>query len=620
MAEVGLISMQSLIQDFFAGQTLAAYELFGAHLVKNPEPGVTFTVYAPGVKNVQVIGDFNGWQGHNHWLKLIDERGIWQIFIAGLTEWALYKYLLETSDQGWIEKSDPYGFFHELRPKTSSIVVDLNAYQWHDEAWLLKREKNFALPMSIYEVHLGSWRKTEDKWQSLADWLNQLIPYVKDNGFTHLELMPLTEHPFDGSWGYQATGYFSATSRYGTPSELMHFIDACHQAGLGVILDVVPAHFVKDQHGLRNFIGRPLYEYPDVMAANNAWGTLNFDLGNEIVRSFLMSSFAFWLDYYHFDGLRFDAVAHMLHWQGDKSRGLNQGALDFIKRTNYLLAKNYPEVMLIAEDSSDFQGVTQPTFQGGLGYDYKWDLGWMNDTLKYYQLDPIYRQYHHDLITFSMFYFPSERFLLPFSHDEVVHMKGSLINKLWGNYQNKFSQLRNLIGYMFAHPGKKLNFMGNEIGNFEEWSEAKAVQFDLLRYPVHQAYLRYFRDVNLIYQHHSSLFAQDYTTGGFYWIDADNQAQSIFSFVREAENEVMVCIFNLTPASYTGYELGVPYPGEYLELLNSEKDIYHGCNMTNFTPLSTNPGYRHNFKQYLSLNIAPFAAIYFLFRFTSETT
>ncbi len=608
--------MEKLINEFFSGHSLRAYQLFGAHFINDEKVGVRFTVYAPNVKNVQIVGDFNQWNGDYHYLKEIDGRGVWQIYVPDLKVWTLYKYRIETFSGTWIEKSDPFGFFHELRPKTSSIVVDLSIFNWTDTKWLDKRSKNFDLPLNIYEVHLGSWRKEAGRWQELDDWLQQLIPYVKANGFTHIELLPLTEHPFDGSWGYQTTGYYALTSRYGTPDEMMSFINACHNEDIGIILDVVPAHFVKDSHGLANFTGEALYEPDSPSDANNQWGTLNFDFSKETVRSFLMSSFAYWLDYYHIDGLRFDAVANLIYWGGNKNRGVNQAALDFIKRKNYNLNQQFPTVMLIAEDSSDFQKVTVKTEDGGLGYDYKWDLGWMNDTLRYYQLDPLYRKDNHNLITFSMYYFYSENFLLPFSHDEVVHMKGSLINKLWGNYQAKFSQLRNLMGYMFAHPGKKLNFMGNEIANFEEWDEEKSVQFDLLRYPIHQAYLRYFKDLSQIYRHHPSLFAGDFDPTSFRWIDADNADQSIFSFVREVDDELLVCILNMTPTSYENYEIGVPYLGQYQEILNSEKDIYHGCNMANFQPLEAKTGWRHNLPYYLTIGIAPFACIYFLLKKT----
>lgn len=601
--------MWQTLDQFHAGHGVYSYRYFGAHAQYG---GVMFRVYAPHAKSVQVVGDFNDWDGQNHWMNKITEKGVWELFVGGIKEWTLYKYHIETTSGEWILKSDPFGVYHEQRPKTASIVVNLSSYKWNDQQWMNQRMKNFDKPMSIYEVHLGSWRREDTSWQSLEHWVKQLIPYVKDNGFTHIELMPLNEHPFDGSWGYQATGYFSATSRYGTPFDYMKLIDLCHQNNIGVILDVVPSHFVKDSHGLANFDGEPLFEYPKHEDSHNEWGTLNFDLWREEVRSFLMSSFHFWCDKYHVDGIRFDAVKNMIYWQGNKDKGENQGALSFMRRSNYYLSIHYPSVMLIAEDSSDFHKVTHPTFEMGLGFDYKWDLGWMNDTLKYYKEDPINRKYHHNLITFSMYYFQYERFLLPLSHDEVVHMKGSLINKLWGTYEQKFAQLRNLMGYMFAHPGKKLNFMGNEIASFEEWNEDHKVNFELLKYPIHSAYLRYFRDLNLIYKYYSCLSRYDYQDKGFYWIDVDNNKQSIFSFVREDEENTIICVLNMTPESFEEYVIGVPYAGEYMELINSDKDIYNGYNMCNYKPLKSYAGYVHNQPYHLTMRIAPFACIYLL--------
>ena len=603
-----------LIEAFHQGHTIDAHHLFGAHLTnENGVDGIRFTVWAPRAKNVQVVGPFNDWNGEYSFLLPVNDKGIFSLFVPHLGEWTLYKYRVESSYGVWTEKSDPYGFYQEKRPKLSSIAVDLNNYHWQDAEYLKKRTKNFDKPMHIYEVHLGSWRKKNDEWLTLDELADELIPYVKDNGFTHIELMPLVEHPFDGSWGYQVTGFFSITSRYGTPKEFMRFIDRCHAREIGVILDVVPTHFVKDENGLREFDGAPLYEYPKHEDAHNEWDTLNFNLWKEEVRSFLMSSFNFWVETYHFDGLRFDAVKNMLFWGGDKYRGHNEGALAFIRRSNYYMSERYPDVMLIAEDSSDFHGVTSPTFHMGLGYDYKWDLGWMNDTLRYYALDPIYRKHphNHHMLTFSMAYFNTERFLLPLSHDEVVHLKKSLINKFWGSYEQNFSQARNLFGYMMAHPGKKLNFMGNEIGVMDEWDEKKALEWNLLRYPMHQSLLRYVRDLNFVYHHHTSLFERDYQHEGFYWIDADNMDQSIYSFVRESDDEVMLIVNNMTDASYENFEVGVPLEGEYLELINSEKDIYSGCNMCNFEPVHSFSEPRHGQPHHVKIRIAPFASIYF---------
>lgn len=604
-----------LLDLFHQGHTIDAHHVFGAHLTQeNGIDGVRFTVWAPHAKNVQVVGPFNQWNGEYSYLLPINDKGVYSLFVPHLGEWTLYKYRIESQHGIWKEKSDPFGFYQEKRPKHSSIVVDLESYQWQDEAYLEKRTKNYERPMHIYEVHLGSWRKRDDQWLTLSEMADELIPYVKDNGFTHIELMPLVEHPFDGSWGYQVTGFYSITSRYGTPNDFKAFIDRCHQVDIGVIIDIVPTHFVKDDNGLREFDGQPLFEYPNPYDSYNEWGTLNFNLWKEEVRSFLMSSFSFWVETYHFDGIRFDAVKNMLYWGGNKERGENEGALAFIRRGNYYLSQRYPDVMLIAEDSSDFHGVTSPTFHMGLGYDYKWDLGWMNDTLKYYGLDPIYRKHphNHNLLTFSMAYFYSERFLLPLSHDEVVHLKKSLINKFWGSYEQRFSQIRNLFGYMMAHPGKKLNFMGNEFGVMDEWDEKKSLEWDLLKYPMHQSLLRYVRDLNFIYHHHTSLFEKDYEHDGFRWIDADNQNQSIYSFVRESETEALVVILNMTPASYEHYTLGVPYEGEYVELINSDKDIYSGYNMCNYEVLSSYEGMTHGLPYHLNLRIAPFGCIYLL--------
>lgn len=600
-----------ILEKFHQGHTIDAHRVFGAHLVEEDgTSGVRFTVWAPRARNVQVVGDFNNWNGDYSYLLKVNQHGVYSLFIPNIQEWSLYKYRIESLNGTWKEKSDPYGYYHEMRPKTSSVVTNLNHYQWTDQEFLAKRTKNFDKPMHIYEVHLGSWRKKNNEWLTFKELEEELIPYVKDNGFTHIELMPLVEHPFDGSWGYQVTGFYAFTSRYGTPYELMRFIDKCHQQDIGVIIDIVAAHFVKDDFGLAQFDGQALYEYSQSHDANNEWGTLNFDLWKEEVRSFLMSSFNFWIEQYHFDGIRFDAVKNMIYWGGNPDRHENEGALAFIRRSNYYMSERHPDVMLIAEDSSDYYGVTKPTFHMGLGYDYKWDLGWMNDTLRYFKLDPIYRKHNHHLLTFSMAYFHSERFLLPLSHDEVVHLKKSLINKFWGTYEQKFAQIRNLFGYMIGHPGKKLNFMGNEFGVMDEWDEKKSLEWDLLRYPLHQSLLRLVRDLNFIYHHHPALSAKDYEPESFYWIDADNEDQSIYSFVRDVQEEAIVIIVNMTPVSYENYEIGVPYAGKYVELINTEKDIYSGTNMCNFEPLQTFEESRHHMPHHLKVRIAPFSVIY----------
>ncbi|MBS3987296.1 MAG: 1,4-alpha-glucan branching protein GlgB [Erysipelothrix sp.] len=606
------MNKSSILDSFFSGHCLDAHKVFGAHFAYEGTSGVRFTVYAPSARAVQILGNFNHWNGGKHYCEKIDDRGVWSLFVPNIVEWDLYKLNIQTIYGHWVEKADPYAFHTEMRPKWGNLVVNLKDFSWGDITWMARREKNFDKPLNIYEVHLGSWRKKYGyDWMNYEEIANDLIPYLKQGGYTHVELMPLNEHPFDGSWGYQATGYFSATSRYGSPKQLMSLINELHLNDIGVIMDFVPAHFVRDAFGLIQFDGTPLYEYPKPEDAYSQWGTMMFDVWKDDVRSFLLSAVSFWCETYHIDGIRFDAIANLLFWEGNKQRGANEGALAFIKRMNYLLHERFPQVMLIAEDSSDFPGVTTPTLYHGLGFDYKWDLGWMNDTLKYYGLDPIYRQYHHHQLTFSMAYFYSERFLMPLSHDEVVHGKGTIINKMWGNYEQKFAQVKNLFGYMMAHPGKKLNFMGNELAHFREWDENKELDWHLLQYSRHYSFNRFFNDLNKVLLHHSALYRYDYDPKGFKWIDADNAQQSIYSFIREDEVSAIVVVLNMTPQAYDHYDLGVPYHGQYVELINSEKDIYDGCNMCNFTPVMSSDTPAHHMPHSIHIRIAPFAAIYF---------
>lgn len=599
-----------IIESFHQGHCLNAYEFFGAHLINEPKQGVRFTVWAPGAKSVQVIGDFNGWGNEPIWLEKITSS-IYSVFIEGLKEWTLYRYRIECQDGVWQDKSDPFAFYSEVRPKTNSIVVDLDDYKWTDTRWLKKRTKNYDRPLNIYEVHAGSWKCDQGKWFTYDQLSETLIPYVKEKGFTHIEMMPLNEHPFDGSWGYQASGYMSCTSRYGDPKRFMNFVNEAHKAGIGVIMDVVPVHFVKDNHGLRLFDGTPVYEYSRTEDAYSEWGTMNFDLWKEEVRSFLMSSVAFWCDKYHIDGIRMDAISNVIFWGGNKNRGVNEGGLAFLRRMNYYLSEKYPTVMLIAEDSSDFPKVTASTYELGLGFDYKWDLGWMNDTLKYYELDPVYRKYNHNKLTFSMAYFYSERFLLPLSHDEVVHGKRTIVDKMWGSYDQKFAQAKNLYLYMYTHPGKKLNFMGNEIAMFREFDECRENDWFLLEYSRHVAFARYFEDISRIYDYYPALSCYDYDPTSYRWIDADNADQSVYSFYREDATNVFVTILNMTPVSYENYRIGVPVSGRYVELINTEKDIYEGCNMCNFEPIKAEKIEAHRCNYSISLRLAPFAGILF---------
>ncbi len=606
------MSVAMLLESFHQGHSISAYRLFGAHLgFDGDKEGVLFRVYAPHAKEVYVMGSFNNWDPRQYCMNRITQEGVHELFIEGVKENDHYKYHIVDHSGATYDKSDPYAFYSELRPQTASVVASIK-HTWTDEKWMAKRTKNFDRPVNIYEVYAGGWKHQEDgSIYTYADLEKELIPYVKENGFTHIEFMPLNEYPFDGSWGYQASGYYSVTSRYGTPKEFASLINAAHNAGIGVIMDMVPVHFVKDSHGLRLFDGKPLYEYPKEEDANSQWGTCNFDLWKEEVRSFLMSGASFWCDIYHIDGIRIDAVSNIIYWQGNKSRGTNEGAIAFIRRMNYNLSKEYPGLMMIAEDSSDFPKVTAVTIDGGLGFDYKWDLGWMNDTLKYYSRDAIYRPFHHHDLTFSMAYFYSEKFVLPLSHDEVVHGKKTIVDRMWGTYEQKFAQARNLYVYMMTHPGKKLHFMGNEHGCFREFDEKKELDWFILKYPVHDSFTRFFKDLNMIYLNSKSLFEKDFDYDNFKWIDADNASQCIYSYYRQDDEKVLVVVLNMTPTSYEEFAIGVPYAGKYTEKLNSEKDIYSGCNMCNYKPLMTTNVEKHGFENTLTIRVAPFAGIIF---------
>ena len=600
-----------MIDAFFNGTSFDAYQLFGAHISKDKQ-GVDFTVYAPHAKNVQVAGDFNGWDGNWNWLTKIDDRGIWHVHVLEAKEYHLYKYRIETND-GWVEKADPYATYSELRPNWASIIVDTNNFKWTDSKWLKKRSKCFEEPLNIYEVHFGGWKRNEfEQWYTYKQLEIELIPYVLENGYTHIEIMPIFAYPFDGSWGYQIFGFYSLTSRYGTAHDFQHFVDTCHKNGIGVIIDFVPVHFASDGYGLVKFDGSEVYEYPKDYDANSEWGTFNFDLGKDTVRSFMMSCTKYWVERYHIDGIRVDAVSNLIYWQGNKNRGTNEGALEFVRRLNNGLEQQYPTVMKIAEDSSDYPNVTVPVNDGGLGFDYKWDLGWMNDTLKYYKRDVGYRKHHHNDITFSMAYYHSERFLLPFSHDEVVHGKLTILNKMWGDYDQKFAQCKNLFTYMMTHPGKKLNFMGNEIGHFREFDDQKQLDWFLLKYPRHKAFARAIKDLMLIYKGHDSLYKYDYAQNGFKWIDPDNNEQSVFSYYRESDKECLVVILNMNLNSYEEFTVGVPYSGKYIEIFNSEKDIYEGCNMCNFKPISSKKERFKEFENTITCRIAPLSGIILL--------
>ena len=598
-----------IIDAFFEGQSISAYEVLGAHVTLEETKGVRFSVYAPAAKSIQVIGSFNDWSCEGCYMEKVDERGIWSLFIPGVKSGCIYKYRVEQCSGVVVDKSDPFGFYSELRPNTGSIVVD-SKFKFTDSKWMKKRTRCIDSALNIYEVNIGAWKfigeDNEVNYRTIAP---ELIKYLKEMHYTHIEFMPLSEFPFDGSWGYQTTGYYAVTSRYGSVDDLKYLINELHKNGIGVIFDFVPVHFVMDNYALRSFDGTHLYEYPKDEDAYSEWGTANFNLWKEEVRSFLMSAAAYWLKEMHGDGLRMDAISNVIFWQGNKDRGVNEGALAFVRRMNYKLHEAFESVMLIAEDSSDFPNVTKPTIDNGLGFDYKWDLGWMNDTLEYMKMDPVYRQYHHNDITFSMAYFYSERFILPFSHDEVVHGKATITQKMWGLYEDKFAQARCLYTYMYMHPGKKLNFMGNEIGHMREFDEKVQNDWFLLDYPMHDSFRKYISELNKLYLEESALHEKEYDYRSFEWIDADNKEKNIFSFVRKGKDDTIVAIFNMSPNRYEDMWFGVNEGGYYKEILNSEDSIYNGCGITNPKAVRAKKE-ECNFKPYhIKLDIAPFAGL-----------
>ncbi len=606
-----------ILYDFLMGQSIEAYNYFGAHFTtreidgKNVS-GVVFRLYAPLAEDVSVIGEWNGWDVTRNKMDKVDFSGVYETFIPGLNNYSAYKYHFKNAKGEYVDKADPFAFFSELRPNSCSRLFDIENFIWHDDKFLSERDRCFDKPMSIYEVHLGSWKGMIDgRYPSYEEVADYLIPYLKENGFTHVEIMPICQYPFDGSWGYQATGFFSVDSRYGNPFQLMSFVDRLHQAGYGVILDFAPVHFANDKFALREFDGSCLYEYADPKHTFSPWGSCYFDLGKDPVRSFLMSAMNYFLSYFHFDGIRVDAVSNIVYWEGNKSLGENIGATEFIKRLNGKLHLAHPSIVMIAEDSTDFIGVTKPLEYGGLGFDYKWDLGWMNDTLKYYSKDPIYKKYMHNNITFSMAYFFSENFLLPLSHDEVVHGKGTLINKMYGDYDTKFALLRNLFTYQFAHPGKKLNFMGNEMASFDEWNETRSLPWNLLTYPKHDSVKRLVRDLNLIYQAEDAMHVEEYNPAHYAWMMVDNSSQSVFAFEREYGDSDLLFVFNMTPNFYETYDVGVSKKGIWKEIFNSDKDVYGGYNQYNGLPLESFEGAPENRPYHISIKLASYGAMIF---------
>ncbi|OKH26113.1 1,4-alpha-glucan branching enzyme [Hydrococcus rivularis NIES-593] len=632
---------------FAEGNHHRIYEKLGAHLTEiDGVKGVYFALWAPNARNVSVLGDFNNWDGRLHQMRK-HNNSVWELFIPGIGAGANYKYEVKNWEGHIYEKSDPYGFQQEVRPKTASIVTDLSTYQWNDDEWMEKRRHSDPLtqPISVYEVHLGSWMhacasekphllrgkgepvpvsewNTEARFLTYYELAHKLIPYVKEMGYTHIELLPIAEHPFDGSWGYQVTGYYAPTSRYGNPEDFMYFVDKCHENGIGVIVDWVPGHFPKDGHGLAFFDGTHLYEHADPRKGEHKeWGTLVFNYGRNEVRNFLVANALFWFDKYHIDGIRVDAVASMLYldycrkdgeWLPNEYGGReNLEAVEFLRQVNTVLFQYFPGILSIAEESTAWAMVSWPAYMGGLGFNLKWNMGWMHDMLDYFSMDPWFRQFHQNNITFSMWYHHSENFMLALSHDEIVHGKSNMIGKMPGDEWQKYANVRCLFAYMFAHPGKKTMFMSMEFGQWSEWNVWGDLEWNLLQYEPHQKLKQFFADLNALYKSEPALYTRDFEQEGFQWIDCSDNRHSVVSFIRRAKNptEFVVTVCNFTPQPHSHYRIGVPEPGFYTELFNSDARKYGGSNMGNLGGKWTDEWAFHNFPYSLDLCLPPLAVL-----------
>ncbi len=615
---------------FNEGNHNKIYEKLGAHPhTVNGREGTHFAVWAPSAKSVSLVCNYNYWDGRTHPMQPVGCSGVWSVFIPDIAPGEMYKYEIKTHTDELLLKADPYAFYSELRPGTASVVYDLDGYEWNDEEWIKNRDSGnkFENPVSIYEVHLGSWVRSNDgqnNYLSYRDLADKLVAYVTDMGYTHIELLPVSEHPLDDSWGYQVTGYYSVTSRFGLPEDFMYLVDQLHSHGVGVIMDWVPAHFPKDGHGLAKFDGTALYEHYDSRQGEHPdWGTLIFNYTRHEVRNFLISNAVFWFEKYHIDGIRVDAVASMLYLDYGRKKGewipnqyggnQNIGAVDFLKQLNSTVYKYFPGIMMIAEESTSWPMITKPPFTGGLGFTYKWNMGWMNDNLRYVAMDPIYRKYHHNLITFSIMYAMSENFILVLSHDEVVHGKRSMIGKMPGDYWQKFAGLRAAYGYMYGHPGKKLMFMGNEFGQFIEWNFRQSLDWHLLDYDMHRKLKDYVRDLNKLYTSEGAMHEIDFNYDGFEWIDCNDSDHSIISFMRKGskDGDILVFICNFTPVVYNNYRMGVPFDAFYKEVLNSDSDIYGGSNVGNLGGVYSD-NIPHLQKPYsININVPPLAMVVF---------
>jgi 1,4-alpha-glucan branching enzyme len=615
------------IHLFSEGRHHHAYRILGAHEHEvDGVGGIRFAVWAPNAERVSVVGDFNKWDGRRHSMRVRGGSGIWELFIPDLEPGHVYKYEIRNRHSGAVNmKADPYGQQHELRPRTASVIPEQDSYDWGDADWMEQRTRVEwqHSPMSVYEVHLGSWRRgMEGEFLNYREMANQLVDYVKDMGFTHIELLPITEHPFDLSWGYQSAGYFAPTSRFGTPADFRYFVDHCHRNGIGVLLDWVPGHFPKDEHGLAHFDGTPLYEHEDPrLGEHKDWTTLIYNFGRNEVKSFLIASAIYWLEEMHIDGLRVDAVASMLYLDYSRNDGEwvpnqyggreNLEAIDFMRELNVAVHEHCPGILMIAEESTSWPQVSRPTYLGGLGFDLKWNMGWMNDTLRYFEHDPIHRKYNHDMLTFSMLYAFTENFLLPFSHDEVVHGKRSMLNKMPGDEWQRYANLRTLYTYQFTHPGKKLLFMGTEFGQGTEWNSASVLDWYVLEYPLHHGMQRLVKDLARLYSETPALYRYEFDWNGFEWVDCHDSEQSVLSYLRKGdESEVIITILNLTPVPRHDYRIGVPEGGVYREVINSDSGYYGGSNMGNGpAPLISEDKVWMNRPCSLTLTLPPLAAI-----------
>lgn len=612
---------------FHEGENARAYELLGSHRLD--ASNAVFRVWAPNAAKVSLVGDFNEWNDKANPLVLVDERGLWETVALNIDVYSTYKYCIVSNAGKKVLKADPYGFHSETRPGNATKFYDLSNYDWGDEEWLKCRKQTriYDSPISIYELHAGSWKRNIDSsllsYRMLAD---ELIPYIKEMGYTHIELMPLSEYPYDGSWGYQVTGYYSVTSRYGTPHDFMYLVDMCHRNGIGVILDWVPAHFPRDEHGLFEFDGSECYEYKDPRKGEHLqWGTRVFDFGKNEVQSFLISNAMFWFDVYHIDGLRVDAVASMLYLDYGREAGewvpnINGGnenleAVAFIKKLNETVFRHYPDIMMIAEESTSWPLVSKPVCWGGLGFNFKWNMGWMNDILRYFSLDGYFRKFNHDLITFSFFYAFSENFVLPISHDEVVHGKKSLLDKMPGSYDEKFSGVRAFLGYTFAHPGKKLMFMGQEFGHFTEWDEKKELDWVLLGYERHAQLKEFVKDLNKFYVETPALWQIDFAWEGFNWIVSDDCDNSVLVFRRIDENQnEIIAICNFTVVNRDKYRFGVPEEGEYEIVFNSDEKAYGGSGVLQKKVFKAEKKESHGLEYSIKMQIPGLSTVYLIWR------